>query len=54
MSAPPDFLETEIQKLLDIVERQCDRFNAKAFPTPKESGEKKQEKRKSNGVRDDA
>jgi hypothetical protein len=53
MNNPPDFLEKEIKKLLDIVERQCNLFGV---PTaaPSKPGKITPDKEKRNGVKDNA
>lgn len=51
MSTSPDFLEKEIQKILRILEKQCDDFGVSCSPPSKEeNGEATREEKKSNGV----
>lgn len=56
MSVSPDFIETEIQKMLDIIELQCEKFGIVDTPSPKKvkKGIKKLEDKVDNVNREDA
>jgi hypothetical protein len=55
MATSPDFIEKEIQKVLDILEKQCVQFDVTTDSHLEETNvKKKREERNQNGVRQDA